>query len=441
MLNKLIENTFKNTRLKRVRVKSDPSIPPVFGYENVSCFEGYVLEECGEGMVNVYIINAPPAADPIQQVSVAQLEPVEVISATPQISDIKTVLLRALIKAGHGEETPVYNQIRNTSSIDFIKAFLAQANISIEDLMAINNESTLLPSPSADEDVKIKNKAEDIFGTREGKFDRLLKATGKGLNLLTKTVGAGAELVLGKDNIVARVNRFLKSFEIGDLVDIKKVTDRARTKDYSHLPYNNEPVVITGLPKLSYQKYNEVKYQLMGRIKNVKLSTDGIMYVVGDIQPELNKIKKILLDFTYLDNPSKVGKIIFEDVEGARFYNRGTIVYSNSVWLVKLGSLNINDKTSENKKDNAFIAASINLLKESLGTNYDDLARRPDYSLIVIEVAIELKKHNPETMAQIGKFFKEYLPKQEEYFKLSTDEKINSIRGYLKKFKETTNAI
>ena len=61
--------------------------------------------------------------------------------------------------------------------------------------------------------------------------------------------------------------------------------------------------------------------------------------------------------------------------------------------------------------------------------------------MVVVEVALELKRHKPETMAQIGKFFKEYLPKQEEYVKLSTDEKINSIRGYLKKFKETTNAI
>jgi len=289
--------------------------------------------------------------------------------------------------------------------------------------------------------VLFRSKAEELFGTREGKYDRLLKATGKGLNLLTKAVGVGADLVLGKDNIVARLNRFLKSFEINDLVDIKKITDKAKTKDYAHLPYNNEPVVITGLPKLPYQKYNEVKYQLMGRIKNVKFSSDGIVYVVGEIQPELNKIKKIFLDFTYLDNPTKIGKIIFEDVEGTRFYNRGTIVLLGNVWRVKIGELNINDKTSENKKDNAFIAASIDLLKEALGGNYDDLARRPDYSVVVVEIALELKRHKPETMAQIGKFFKEYLPKQEEYVKLSTDEKINSIRGYLKKFKETTNAI
>jgi hypothetical protein len=433
MLDKLIENTFKNTRLKRVRIKSDPTIPPVFGYENVSQFEGYVLEECGEGMVNVYIINAPPTAEPVQQISVAQIEPIEQsIPGEPSLQTIKIKLLSALAKAGHGEDTPIFNQIKNTNSLDFIRAFLLQANLDVNDVLSYVEEATDSPA----EDIDDIDSTENTFGRKEGKYDSLIKAAGKGLSFLNKIVGVGADLTLGKDNIIARLNRFLKSFNINDLVNIKKVTDRIRTKDYEHMPYNNDLVLVTGLPKLSYNKVAGRKYQLKGRIKTVKFSTDGLLYVVDSITPSLRGIRKIYLDFAYLQNPGKSGKIIFEDETGTKFYNKGTISLVGNIWLVNLGAVNIKDYTSENKKDSAFIAIAISLLKDSLGNSFDEIARRPDYSNVVADIAVELKQHSPEVMAQIEKFFTDYLPKQEDFSKLSPSEKLNSIKGYLKKFKE-----
>jgi len=405
MLGKLIENTFKNTGLKRVRIKSDPSVPPVFGYENVTQFEGYVLEECGEGMVNVYIINAPPATEPVQQISVLRLEPVAIVPQAPSLELVKTSLLNALVKAGQNETSPVFKQIQNTNSMDFIKTFLMQANISLEDLISSSlNEAwataTVTTSPSANPS-KDKDRAEEVFGSREGKYDRLLKATGQGLSFLTKAVGKGADLTLGKDNIVARLNRFLKSFNINDLIDVKKVTDKIKTKYYDHLPYNNEDVIIAGLPKLPYQRFKDRKYQLRGRISGIKLTTDGLLYVVSDIQPAVGGITKVFLDFAYLQNPSKTGRIIFENKAGTRYYNKGTISLVNNVWVISLSELNVKPAGGENKKDSAYVAAAIDLLRESLGKDFDEIARMQEYSSTVVEVAMELKTHRPETLAQI----------------------------------------
>ena len=63
----LIENTLKNTKLKRVRIKVDPSQLATYGYEHVTSFEGYVLYENNE-TVQVYMLNVPDQFDSVQTV-------------------------------------------------------------------------------------------------------------------------------------------------------------------------------------------------------------------------------------------------------------------------------------------------------------------------------------------------------------------------------------
>ena len=88
LFDRLMEKTFKASRLKRVRINVDPATNPCFGYENCTSFEGYILQECGNS-INVYILNAPAGIDPVQQVAIKDIEPLEQTPIDPTFGEIK----------------------------------------------------------------------------------------------------------------------------------------------------------------------------------------------------------------------------------------------------------------------------------------------------------------------------------------------------------------
>ena len=91
----LIENTLRNSRLRRVRVKVDPSQLVTQGYENVSSFEGYVLEECGT-TVQVYLLNVPKEFDSIQNVNKKHVTPAEQPTLNPSFENFKRRILKSI---------------------------------------------------------------------------------------------------------------------------------------------------------------------------------------------------------------------------------------------------------------------------------------------------------------------------------------------------------
>lgn len=432
LLNKLIENTLRSTKLKRVRIKVDPSELPVFGYENVAYFEGYVLEECG-ATVSVYIINVPPNVSPVQQVSVSHVEPVDAPTINPSFQNLKRNLLAALVQAGHGPESPVYMQIKNSNNPEFIETFLAQANIDPATLLNTTfTEAATLSAASADDD-----DLDEIFGRKRSKAGGILRSLqnggsiSKGVGMMASAIDAASELTLGKRNIVARIASFLKTLNVQDLIDLKSL--KLRSKEYPHIPYKGNTVYFTGLPKLSY-KQGPVNYQLKGSVASVNYSAEGVKYTVSDIQPQYPKLDKVMLDFSILDNPRKTGKAIFV-IGGQKRYSTAQITLTEDVWFVKILKYNVADKTPESSRGLVYVVRAKRLLKDLFEGAYQEAEKLPQFSDVLMGFAQDLKSYDKSKLADVIAFFEE-LKKEPDFAEKSVAEKLNKLKIVIKIIKE-----
>lgn len=431
MLNQLIENTFKNTRLRRIRVKTDPSIPPVFGYENVTHFEGYILEECGPTL-SVYIINAPPGLDPIQSVSIAQIEEIPQPAApTNNVSyeNLKLMLLKALVKAGFDDTTAVYNQIKASNNPEFVKTFLDQAGIKPEELV-------MFAEATATASVVDPEKEKDLtFGRPEPKGSKVLNLLGKGLVAADKALGTASELIFDRDkNIIGRLTRFLKTFDVNDLVNLKSL--KLKSKDYPVTPHQEDPVFVVGLPRLSYFRKDDSKYQIKGKISGIKYSNQGLTFIVKNLEPTISGLESILLDFSIIDNPSKTGKAIFIFNNGKRRFSQAQITGGTNGWNVKVLRYGISDTTSESKKGIAFILLSNNLLSSAFGAEEaKQIIKNPEYNDLVMGFAEDLKKFNKSKLEEIESVFVN-LKNDEEFNRKTGTEKLNNLKELIKFIKD-----
>jgi hypothetical protein len=432
LLNKLIENTLRNTKLKRVRIKVDPSELPVFGYENMAYFEGYVLEECG-ATVSVYIINVPPHVSPIQQISVTQVEPVEEPTINPSFQNLKRNLLAALVQAGHGPESPVYMQIRNSNNPEFIETFLQQANIDPVTLLNTTfTEAAALSAANADGD-----DLDEIFGRKQNRAGGILRSLqnggsiSKGVGMVASAIDTASELALGKRNIVARFASFLKTLNVQDLIDLKSL--KLASKEYPHIPYKGNTVYFTGLPKLSYNQ-GPVNYQLKGSVASANYSAEGIKYMVTDIQPQYPKLDRIMLDFSVLDNPRKTGKAIFI-INGQKRYSTAQITLTEDVWFVKILKYNVADKTPESSKGLIHVVRAKRLLKDLFEGSYQEAEKLAQFSDILMNFAQDLKTYDKSKLADVIAFFEE-LKKEPDFAGKSVAEKLNKLKVVIKIIKE-----
>ena len=429
MLNQLIENTFKNTGLRRIRVKTDPSIPPVFGYENVTHFEGYILEECGSTL-NVYIINAPPGLEPIQNVSIAQIEEIPQ-SVAPAIDvsyeNLKLMLLKALVKAGFDDTTAVYNQIKASNNPEFVKTFLDQAGIKPEELVMFAEATT--------SEVDDEKEKDFTFGKPEPKGSKFLNLLGKGLVAADKALGTASELIFDRDkNIIGRLTRFLKTFDVNDLINLKGL--KLKSKDYPVTPHQEDPVFVIGLPKLSYFRKDNSKYQIRGKISGINYSNQGLKFVVKNLEPVISGLESILLDFSILDNPSKTGKAIFIFNNGKRRFSQAQITGGTDGWNVKILRYGISDTTSESKKGIAFILLSNNLLSSAFSAEEaKQILRDPEYNDLVMSFAEDLRKFNKSKLEEVESVFAN-LKNDEEFNRKTAAEKLNNLKELIKFIKE-----
>jgi hypothetical protein len=437
LLNKLIENTLRNTKLKRVRIKVDPSELPVFGYENVAHFEGYVLEECGT-TVSVYIVNVPPNVSPIQQVGASQIEPVDEPTINPSFQNLKRNLLTALIRAGHGSESPVYNQIKASNNPEFIETFLKQANIDPETLLNTTfTEAATLSASNAQPAETQGDDLDEIFGRKKSRAKSILKSLenggsiSKGIGMVASAIDTASELALGKRNVVARLSSFLKTLNVQDLIDLKSL--KLRSREYPHIPYKGNTVYFTGLPKLSYNQ-GPVKYQLKGSVASANYSAEGIKYVVSDINPGYPKLDKIMLDFSVLDNPRKTGKAIFI-IDGQKRYSTAQITLTQDIWFVKILKYNVADRTPESSKGLIHAVRAKRLLKDLFEGSYQEAEKLPQFSDILMGFAQDLKGYDKSKLADVIAFFEE-LKKEPDFAGKSVAEKLNKLKVVIKIIKE-----
>ena len=133
-------------KLKKVRIKTDPLWAEKLGIFNAPAFEGYVLKEnYGNGMVKIFIVNAPSSVNPIQQVPATAIEEpaIQPKSEEPQIKNIsrlnlfkKSILLK-LKELGKCEDDPEVAQVINSNDVGFIESYLRQMGLNDEDLLSL----------------------------------------------------------------------------------------------------------------------------------------------------------------------------------------------------------------------------------------------------------------------------------------------------------------
>ena len=131
-------------KLKRIRIKTDPLWAEKLGLFNAPSYEGYVLKEnCGNGMVKIFIVNAPAGVNPVQEIPPNALEQEPVRSEPEKIQNVsrlnlfKKAILLKLKELGKCEEDPEVAQVINSSDVGFIETYLRQMGLTDEDLLSL----------------------------------------------------------------------------------------------------------------------------------------------------------------------------------------------------------------------------------------------------------------------------------------------------------------
>ncbi len=142
-----MENAVKSINLQRVRIKVDPMWSEKLGIINSPYYEGYILQECPGSKMDfkVFIVNTPSGIDPIQTVSKAHIEPMDV--ENPQetekvskfngsrLSVFKKHLVEKLKELGKDLESADVQQAISSNDISFIETYLKQMGLNDEDIL------------------------------------------------------------------------------------------------------------------------------------------------------------------------------------------------------------------------------------------------------------------------------------------------------------------
>ena len=131
-------------KLKRIRIKTDPMWAEKLGLYNAPSYEGYVLKEnYGNGMVKIFIVNAPAGVSPVQEIpqSAVVTEPTKVepdkVQYISRLNLFKKAILLKLTELGKCEDDPEVAQVLNSSDVGFIEAYLRQMGLTDEDLLSL----------------------------------------------------------------------------------------------------------------------------------------------------------------------------------------------------------------------------------------------------------------------------------------------------------------
>jgi len=113
-----------NKSLKKIRIKVDPLYSSYSNFRNINSYEGYVVTETLEAL-KIMVIK--PGL------------PIVMLPKLGMLSDKKLDMFKAyLIKAQElGEETPLYNQILNSTHLEDIEIFLKQAGRQDTDIVEL----------------------------------------------------------------------------------------------------------------------------------------------------------------------------------------------------------------------------------------------------------------------------------------------------------------
>ena len=325
----LIENTLRNSRLRRVRVKVDPSQLVTQGYENVSSFEGYVLEECGT-TVQVYLLNVPKEFDNIQNVDKKHVTPAEQPTLNPSFENFKKKILRCLEQDHITAESPLYKQIVGSCSADFMEAFLRDAGYDDKKLLDLYKKVSIQENIHEGVADVVKDVAKGLKGTVDSPIFKVAQAAAKG-------VANVPGLFVGKKNIIGRLANFMKTLDVKDLIEFDNF--KKESPAFADEPKKGNPVFIDNLPfsNLPQHKAGNISYQIRGTLGSDKTSNKRRSTVIQELDPSsISRQLEIALDYAALSNNDKTGTLILDFLDPklpTRYYEVKVDDYQNNLIL------------------------------------------------------------------------------------------------------------
>jgi len=130
----ILEESIKNTSLKRVRVKVDPGqISSECDFAKCTSYEGYILTE---GVKTIKILVLSPEMS-IEDVTPDMIEYIANEEACDCIDDLKAFIIEKLMNNGTVASDTIIKNINNCSEISDVEAFLKQSGYDAESINEI----------------------------------------------------------------------------------------------------------------------------------------------------------------------------------------------------------------------------------------------------------------------------------------------------------------
>jgi len=291
LIDGLIENTLKNTRLKRVRIKVDPSQLATYGYEHVTSFEGYILHENHE-TAQIYFLNLPDQFDSIQTVSKSHITPAVTDTINPSYDNLKKKILLQLEKEGIKSEAPGYQKILKSNNGEFLESYLKELGYT--------------------DDSKLKDFFKKItLGVSEATIEDIVNNPWfKALHKVTRGVTNIPKYVAGKGAILGKIGKFIRSLNPRDLIDVDRKYGVPKDSVKS-----GDAIYITNLPfkNLKTFKKGAFTYQLQGTATGSIFEDRRKINKIIDLEPvEVDRELDFALDFSPLGNKEKIGTLVMD---------------------------------------------------------------------------------------------------------------------------------
>ena len=127
----ILEESIKNTSLKRVRVKVDPGqISSECDFAKCTSYEGYILME---GAKTVKILVLSPEMS-IEDVTPDMIEYIANEETYDCIDDLKAFVIERLMNNGREKNDPIIKNISNCTEISDVEVFLKQSGYDAESI-------------------------------------------------------------------------------------------------------------------------------------------------------------------------------------------------------------------------------------------------------------------------------------------------------------------
>lgn len=123
----ILNESLKNTRLKRVRVKTDPScVADNIDFRNIAGYEGYIISEHNKN-IKILVLNPEMSIADVTDDMIEYIANDNTFCQNTVLDDFKSMAKNALVREKNKKENdPVFGNIDNCNSIDDLEVFLKQ---------------------------------------------------------------------------------------------------------------------------------------------------------------------------------------------------------------------------------------------------------------------------------------------------------------------------